>query len=286
MEAAAQTVRVRDIEVHVVRVGQGSPLLICGGPQLGHPYLRWLDPLADDREVIYYDARASGESEVGDPAQLSFAGAIADLEGLRRALGVERFSLLGHSLGGHVAYSYASAHPAFVESLILVDAGPPLTEELATRLGGAMVAQRTSDDDADLGRIQSSADFQAQQPRTVEAFILNIYAPFFRDRRTIPTVDLGFTAITAANVGDYEERLMATLAEQDPLESLTRIDCPTLVVHGEVDPIPVESSRFLADRIRGARLAIIPGGSHFPFIEDRDAFLRVVREFLPTSGRR
>jgi pimeloyl-ACP methyl ester carboxylesterase len=51
-------------------------------------------------------------------------------------------------------------------------------------------------------------------------------------------------------------------------------------VHGERDPIPVESSRLLTDQIPGAELAIIPGGSHFPFIEDGYAFRRGVREWL------
>lgn len=205
MEAGAQRVKVRDIDIHVVRVGRGSPLVICGGPQLGHPYLRALDALSDEREVIYFDARGSGRTELGDSSQLTFAGAIDDLEGLREALGIERFSILGHSLGGHVAYLYAARHPERVESLVLVDVGPPLTEELASRLWRAMQAQRTADDDADLQRIGTSAAFQAREPRAVEDYILNIYAPFFRDRRTIPTIDLGFTEITAANVVDYEE---------------------------------------------------------------------------------
>jgi len=57
---------------------------------------------------------------------------------------------------------------------------------------------------------------------------------------------LGFSAITAANVPDYEERLEASLAHEDPLARLAMIRCPTLVVHGELDPIPVAFGRFLA----------------------------------------
>lgn len=205
---------------------------------------------------------------------------IKDLEGLREDLGIDRFGILGHSLGGHTAYLYASRHPQRVESLILVDVGPPLTEELARGLWRAMQAQRTADDEAGLQRIGASAAFQAREPKAVETYILNIYAPFFRDRRTIEALDLGFTEVTAANVVDYEDRLVATLPEQDPLDRLSKISCPTLVIHGEVDPMPLEFSRLLADRIPGAQLAVISGGNHFPFIEDRDAFMVVVREFL------
>lgn len=285
MQATTHMAKVRDIDMHVVRVGRGNALLVCGGPQLGHPYLRSLDALSEKREIIYFDARGSGRTALGDPAQLTFTGAIEDLEGLRRGLGIERFSILGHSLGGHLAYLYASRHPEFVESLILVDVGPPLTATLARALWEAMQAQRTADDDAALQRMGSSAAFLAREPKVMEDYILNIYAPFFRDRRTIPTIDLAFTEITAANVVDYEETLVATLPEQDPMDRLSEIRCPTLVVHGEADPVPLESSRLVADHIPGAQLAVIPGGSHFPFIEDRDAFLTVVRNFLGTLAR-
>ena len=279
-----ETVELGDIDVFVVRIGAGSPLVVCGGPQLGHGYMRQLDFLADAREVIYYDARGSGQTEVGDSQELTFARAIADLEGLRAGLGLERFSLLGHSLGGHVAYLYASAHPDRVDSLVLVDVGPPFAEDQAAELGSAMTSSRTPEDDARLEEIQRSDAFGRREPKAVEDFILNIYAPFFRDRRSIETVDLGFTAITAANVLDYEERLVASLAQEDPLARLASIRCPTLVVHGELDPIPVAFGRLLADSIPGAEFALLPGASHFPFVEDRDQFERTVRPFLSTPA--
>jgi pimeloyl-ACP methyl ester carboxylesterase len=147
-----------------------------------------------------------------------------------------------------------------------------------------MTSSRTPDDDARLAEIQASGAFGRREPKAVEDFILNIYAPFFRDRRSHETVDLGFTAITAANVLDYEERLVASLAEEDPLARLAMIRCPTLVVHGGLDPIPVAFGRLLADSIPGAQFALLPGASHFPFVEDLDQFERTVRSFLSTPA--
>jgi proline iminopeptidase len=282
VETATQAVKLDDIEVSVVRVGTGRPLVICGGPQLGHRYMRQLDFLADARELIYHDARGSGQTDVGDTQELTFARAVADLEGLRAGLGLERFSILGHSLGGHVAYLYASRYPERVEALLLVDVGPPFAEDHASELGSAMTSSRTPEDDARLEEIRGSEAFRQRDPKAVEDFILNIYAPFFRDRRSIEMVDLGFTAITAANVLNYEERLVASLDQEDPLARLAMIRCPTLVVHGELDPIPVAFGRFLADAITGAQFALLPGASHFPFVEDRDQFERAVRTFLST----
>ena len=115
-----------------------------GGPQLGHQYMRPLDPLGEDYRLVYYDARGSGRTETGDPSQLSFAGAVEDLEALRQALELDRISLLGHSLGGHIAYLYASRYPERMESLILVDVGPPLDEEFGRRFWAAMESRRTA----------------------------------------------------------------------------------------------------------------------------------------------
>ena len=283
METTTQTVNLGDVEASVVRVGAGKPLVISGGPQLGHRYMRRLDLLANEHELIYYDARGSGQTELGD-SPVTFAQAVTDLDGLRAGLGLERFSILGHSLGGHVAYLYASRYPEWVEALLLVDVGPPFAEDQASELGGAMRSSRRPEDDARLQEIQGSDAFARREPKAVEDFILNVYAPFFRDRRSIETIDLGFTAITAANVLENEERMVASLTDEDPQARLAMIRCPTLVVHGELDPIPVAFGRYLADAIPGSEFALLPGASHFPFVEDLDQFERVVRLFLSTRA--
>ena len=220
MESSVHVAHARDIDVHIQIVGSGPPLIVLGGPQLGHQYMRPLDALAEDFRLMYYDARGSGGTETGDPSQLSFAGAVEDLEALRQALELDRISLLGHSLGGHVAYLYASRHPERMESLILVDVGPPLDEELGQRFWSAMESRRTAEDEEAGGRIRGSAEFQSGEPAALERFIKNLYGPFFRDPRTPEQSDWGFTPITAANVLEYEERLMATLGPLDPVGSL------------------------------------------------------------------
>lgn len=241
--------------------------------------MRALDALAGDFRLVYYDARGSGRTETGDPMHMSFSGAVEDLEALRQGLEFDRISVLGHSLGGHVAYLYASRHMELMESLILVDVGPPLEEELMGRFWSAMESRRSPEDEDEGSRIRASAEFESGEPAAVERFIKNLYGPFFRDPQTPAKLDWGFTPITAANVLDYEERLMGTLGELDPIESLSRVTCPTLVVHGEADPIPWDFGKFIADRIPGAKLVVIPGASHFPFVEDRAAFLRAIEEF-------
>lgn len=276
-------IRVDDIDMFVVREGRGRPLVtVHGGPGLGHAYLEPTGVLASEElEVIHYDQRGSGQSEAGDLAKVNIGGAVEDLEALRAALGLDRMSLLGHSIGGHVAYLYAARYPDRMQSLVLFATAPPLDEDVANQMWRAMAARRTPEDDADQAAIQQSDEFKRREPTAVERYILNVYTPFFRDRATIGRVgfDLTPTSVDSIlNVG--EEGFLASLPELDPLGSLSSIRCPTVVVHAELDPTPEPFSRMLAATILGAEFALLKRASHFAFIEDREQFARVVGDFL------
>ncbi len=93
-------------------------------------------------------------------------------------------------------------------------------------------------------------------------------------------MSLGFTDITAANVQAAPARVMGSLSALNPMRTYADIRCPTLVVHSELDPIPVEWSRLLADTIPGADYVLIENGSHFSMIEDAAALRRAVVPWL------
>src|SRR5687768_4833621 len=94
-------------------VGDG-PLLVChpGGPGFSSRYFADLAGLADVRTLLLLDPRGTGgSSPAPDPQGYEIEDYVADLEELRRHLGLERFELLGHSHGGVVSMAYAAAHP-------------------------------------------------------------------------------------------------------------------------------------------------------------------------------
>ena len=138
---------------------------------------------------------------------------------------------------------------------MLLNAGPPLAPDLMQRFGQAMAARRTPADDAERQAIEASEAFRDQEPAALERHQLNTFIPFFRDRAMVEHVSLGFTDITAANVQAAPARVMASLSALNPMRMYADIRCPTLVVHSELDPIPVEWSRLLADTIPGADYA-------------------------------
>jgi proline iminopeptidase len=117
-------VAVNGTRLWIETEGAGEPLLLlAGGPANSHlTFHPWFSPLADRFGLIYLDYRGRGRSERPDRlADITFDQDVADIEGLRQALGLERLSIYGFSYGGMVAQAYALAHPARVRRLILAN---------------------------------------------------------------------------------------------------------------------------------------------------------------------
>jgi pimeloyl-ACP methyl ester carboxylesterase len=281
MPVTSKAVAVGDIEIACTVVGEGTPVVVLhGAVGLGSTYMRALDPWADEFQLIYYDQRGSGGTPLGNPPDDWFTGAVADLDGLRAAWGLDTLNVVGHSAGAHLAALYAGLHPDSTSALVLLNAGPPLVPELMQRFGQAMAGRRTPADEAERRAIEESPEFRDNQPAALERHQLNTFIPFFRDRATVERVSLGFTDITAANVQSAPARAMASLSAIHPMRTYAGIRCPTLVAHSEVDTIPVEWSRLLADTIPGAEYVLIENGSHFPMVEDAAALRSAVVPWL------
>ena len=104
--------------------GSGEPLiLISGGPGTSHDYFHpYFSALRDSYRIIYFDALGRGKSDRGkDRSDYSLARDVEDVEGIRKALGLGKINLLGHSYGGMVAQAYTLRFPDSIRRLILVD---------------------------------------------------------------------------------------------------------------------------------------------------------------------
>lgn len=179
---------------------------------------------------------------------------------------------------------YAATRPTRVRALVLVHPAPPLTPQLMEVFGKEMASRRGPEDTEEIQRIEESPEYAARDLKTLENYYRLYYAPFFRDRRQALAADYGFTQLTAENVIGTAGRLFADFGEHDLPGKLGAISCPTLVVHGELDPVPVESSRFIADAIPVASLVVISNANHFSFIEDPERFAESVEPFLAEHG--
>lgn len=115
---------VNGAKLWVVTVGKGEPLiLIAGGPGSTHRSLRRFDSLAKSNiQLIYFDAFGRGKSDTAkDVREYTLQRDIEDIEGLRKALHLDKISLLGHSYGSLVAQGYAIKYGANVSHLIIAN---------------------------------------------------------------------------------------------------------------------------------------------------------------------
>jgi proline iminopeptidase len=115
---------VNGAKLWVVTVGKGEPLiLISGGPGGAHPGLRRFDSLAKSIiQRIYFDAFGRGKSDTAkDVKEYTLERDIEDVEGLRKAMHLNKISLLGHSYGGVVAQGYAVKYGQNISHLIIAN---------------------------------------------------------------------------------------------------------------------------------------------------------------------
>ena len=113
---------IRGASLFVEVVGHGPPLVLMhGGPGLDHVSLTPFRGLADRHTVVFYDHRCNGRSTGAPVTSMTLDNLTADADALREELGFERWAVLGHSFGGHVALEYALRYPERVSRLILLD---------------------------------------------------------------------------------------------------------------------------------------------------------------------
>ncbi len=114
---SGQVIPVNGIKLWYCEQGAGPPLVLCSGGPLLCDYLGPVAGMLDDLCRVYrYDSRGTGRSSITGPYDV--ATLLADLDGLRAALGHERWMVLGHSFGANLGLAYALDYPDRVEALI------------------------------------------------------------------------------------------------------------------------------------------------------------------------
>jgi pimeloyl-ACP methyl ester carboxylesterase len=125
-------------KIYVAEGGQGansdSVIVLHGGFGAEYSYLvPALHPLFHKHYFIFYDQRGSLRSPAPD-STISMQRFVEDLNELRQEEGINKVTLLAHSMGTTLAYAYLSTYPRHVKSMILIGAIPPFKPKKATRL--------------------------------------------------------------------------------------------------------------------------------------------------------
>lgn len=264
--------------------GEGE-LVVChpGGPGFSGAYLGNLGGLDRSRTLVVLDPRGTGSSDAPESQDAyALADYVADLGHVQEHLGVERIDLLGHSHGSLVALLYAAEHPDRIGDLVLVATGARFHEQQLMAMQAGM-NQRSGEpwfadaaaalqqeqqgqfrDDAELGRIvaRELPFYFSRYGEDEQAFVQRVSEH----------------PVHAAAIRYFNAQEFTTF---DLRPALPRVSAPTLVVAGEEDFIlGPESCREVADGIANARLEVLDGVGHMPWVEAPEAFYATVESFL------
>jgi pimeloyl-ACP methyl ester carboxylesterase len=257
-------------------VGSGPPL-IChpGGPGLPGDTFDDLGGLSADRTLILLDQRGTGRSAFpDDPYSFTPEVLAADVEALRRHLGLDTIELLGHSAGGKVAQVYASRFPECVGALILVCSwlgAPPDADAERADIRGRRAGESWY---AEAVEAQEALPYARASER---AMLERMTRPFWYGRW-----DEKAEAHATRNDGMVSLRLATVFQRAEvPELHLEKVLAPVLVVGGALDALtPPACSRELAGRFPAGKLEILDGAGHFPWVDEPAAFRAATTSFL------
>jgi class 3 adenylate cyclase len=225
----------------------------------------FLHKLAAFSRLILLDRLGSGLSDRG-PSGQSFEDDMDDVALVLDSVGSERTAFFGTHLGGRLALLFAATYPDRTKAVVAFASHPASMR----------------DDDFPWG---SSVENRAQ---LLAALQDGSYDPARMLSRMAPheVADPSFqqwwrmfnlSAITAPEVYDT----VVALGSVDIRRLLGSIRVPTLLLHRAGDQwVDVQTSRYMAERIPGARLVELPGDDHLPFFGDQDAVVALTQEFL------
>jgi proline iminopeptidase len=277
--ATSSTRGVRGVTLFERRIGTGPPTVVLhGGPGAHHDYLLpGFDALAQGRELIYYDQRGGGRSQVSRETPVGWREQVEDLEALRQAWGLEQLTLAGYSWGGLLALLYATEHPERVSRLALVSPAPAWREarqEFERRFSERNLAPDLQRQRADLR--QSGLRERDSAAYAKRLFELSV-AGYFHDPERAR--DLTPFRVT----GRTQQEVWASLGDFDLRPEIAKLSLPAVVLHGQDDPIPLDTAAVLARLLR-AEFHVLAGSGHVPYVEAREEFVRLLDEFLPSGA--
>jgi pimeloyl-ACP methyl ester carboxylesterase len=249
-------------------------VLVHGGPgSYDHSYFKpEFGRLAWDAQVVYLDLRAHGRSARDDPVNWSFEVCADDLRGFCDTLGIATPVVFGHSMGGFVAMVYAARHPGHAGALVLQSTNARF--DLARLVEGFRVAG--GDDVALIAERSYGGDSSVTDDEWEQCRVLfGPWVPGEQERaRIVRNPEMNATGTEL-------------LRQFDVLDDLARVDCPTLVCVGELDPVtPVAAAREIVEALpdRTARLEVIEGAGHFPWRDAPDRYWPMVSDFVATAA--
>jgi proline iminopeptidase len=281
--------------LYVAEFGKGPPVVVVhGGFGAEHSYmLDAFNGLASPHHLVFYDQRGSlrspykvflkGGSEACPDSLITISNHVADLERLRRELGVDKMTLVAHSMGTFIALSYLEKFPQRVAGLVLISPGVPLRPVLDQQL----LAEQKAATNAMFERPEIEA---AKKSAGVDGTPLS-------DKQKIEEWRIRFASANLYDVGKwrqlrggmafYNQRAGSDAAKGMPqtydfVELLRSRPCTTSVILGDHDFADM-GARVIRQQLAGVpnvELTVLKKAGHMLWVDQPDAFRRALDRAL------
>jgi len=263
-------------KIHVIEKGEGHPVLfLAGGGFSIKVFETSIKNFSKDFRVIAIDMRAHGKSQRVNYG-LRLSRLAQDLKNVIEVMQLNRFTLIGHSLGCSVIYSFLDLFTGVqVEKLVLIDEAPVLTanpiwsQEKRELLGASYDPVQNYHFINQL-RI---ADYEEMKQKLVDAMTTRSASDSTKTFiKSCFDIEPGAAALL------YRENL-----QHDWRDLVPRIRIPSLIIGGKASLTPWKSQEWISKQIPNSTLKVFEeeeGGGHFPFVENPGLFNEVVFHFL------
>jgi len=268
--------------IHVLEWStEGVPLVFVHG--FGNTARIWDDAaavVAPYYRTIAIDQRGHGDSDHDAEHRYDYEDLANDLEAVTAALEIDRFVLVGHSLGGRVSMTFAGRHPERLAGLVIVDTGPEHDPRGTARIRGEV-------EDRGDGSVASQEEYERilahNFPVSSPAVIQRMARAELRqrpdgrfERKLDPTFFPARGAMDEAAMAAHEKEMAEKL-----WSALERISCPTLVVRGAASDIlgPEIADRMVDDALPNGELAIVAQSSHSVMTDNPQGFNEALARF-------
>ena len=269
-----QTITVNGLKLHYLDWGTaGQPVMVLLHGLRGHAH-SWDDVAAAlfrDYQLLALDQRGRGDTDWARDGDYSTGAYVSDLLGFCDVLKLDKFTLVGHSMGGRNSLAFAGRNPQRLEKLVIVDVGPTLDSR-----GSQRISQEISQVPEEFDNFEAVVDYMKKQNRFASDAVL-------RRRLRYATLDLPNGKVGwKYDIAIRDQRRRGTVPPAEDLwPLLPNISCPTLIIRGkETDILSPEVAQKMNQTIPNVRLVEVERAGHMVFEDNPPDFIAALRGWL------
>ncbi len=274
IEPQDRIVDVDGLTMHYLDWGNPTkPTIMLLHGMRGHAH-SWDDvaeALSPDFHVLALDQRGRGLTDWAKDGDYGIDAFVGDLVGFCRTVGLEKFILMGHSMGARNSMAFADTHADMLEKLVLSEFGPQINSK-----GGQRISKELIDVPEEFDTLDDAIAYMAQFNRYASDPVMHrreLYAT-----KELPNSKIGWR---------YDIEIREARRRGDPVApldlwpALPKIACPTLVVRAtETDILDLDVAHKMIDTLPDGRLVEIERAQHMVFEDNPEDFIAAVRGFL------